>query len=93
MGIRGVGRTSREGGCTLINCAEAVRQLWQYLDETLKPEAREKVGEHLAFCRNCCGEVEFARILQDFLRSSAVAEDLPADVRARLHSFVTELER
>lgn len=77
----------------MIDCAEAVRQLWRYLDETLEPEPREKVGEHLAFCRECCGEVEFARILQDFLRSSAVADELPPDVRARLNSFVTGLER
>ena len=76
----------------MITCDEAVRQLWQYLDETLEPEAREKVGEHLAFCRECCGEVEFAHILQDFLRDSGDAEELPADVRARLERFVTELK-
>ncbi len=76
----------------MITCADAVRQLWQYLDETLEPEAREKVGEHLAFCRQCCGELEFAKILQNFLRESGSAEQLPAEVRARLERFVAELK-
>jgi mycothiol system anti-sigma-R factor len=76
----------------LITCADAVRQLWQYLDETLEPDAREKVGEHLAFCRQCCGELEFAHLLQDFLRDKAGAEELPAEVRNRLERFVAELQ-
>jgi anti-sigma factor (TIGR02949 family) len=75
----------------LITCAEAVKELWQYLDQTLEPEAREKVGEHLAFCRQCCGELEFAGILQDFLRNSGDVEELPAEVRVRLERFVAEL--
>ncbi|HEX9362540.1 MAG TPA: zf-HC2 domain-containing protein [Candidatus Dormibacteraeota bacterium] len=75
----------------MITCAEAVKELWQYLDQTLEPEAREKVGEHLVFCRQCCGELEFARILQDFLRNSGDVEELPAEVRARLERFVAEL--
>ncbi len=75
----------------MITCAEAVQQLWQYLDETLEPGARDRVGEHLAFCRQCCGELEFAHTLQDFLRESGSAEELPADVRARLERFVAEL--
>jgi mycothiol system anti-sigma-R factor len=77
----------------LITCAEAVQQLWQYLDQTLEPDAREKVGEHLAFCRQCCGELEFANLLQDFLRDSGNAEELPPDVRTRLERFVADLKQ
>jgi len=76
----------------MITCAEVRRQLWQYLDQTLEPEARDKVGEHLAVCRLCRGELEFAGILQDVLRASGDAEELPAEVRHRLEQFVAELE-
>lgn len=53
----------------MITCAEAVRQLWAYLDRELSGEDRAQVEEHLAFCRTCCGEVEFAQELQRFLAS------------------------
>jgi anti-sigma factor (TIGR02949 family) len=73
-----------------IPCSEAVRRLWEYLDSTLSTEHREKVDEHLAFCRRCCGELEFAKELQAFLASQA-AEDIPPDVRGRLERFMHEL--
>jgi mycothiol system anti-sigma-R factor len=67
----------------MITCAEAVEQLWAYLDGALTSEDKAALEEHLAFCRTCCGEVEFAKELRGFLARSA-AEELPEDVRARL---------
>ena len=67
----------------MISCAEAVEQLWAYLDDSLSEEDKARLEEHLAFCRVCCGEVEFAQELRGFLARSA-AEELPDDVRARL---------
>jgi anti-sigma factor RsiW len=74
----------------VIPCSEAVRQLWRYLDDALSPEDQAKVDGHLAFCRQCCGELEFARELQAFLASHEV-EEIPAHVRGRLERFVREL--
>ena len=51
----------------MITCAEAVRQLWDYLDGVVDDSRRELVEEHLAFCRRCCGELEFAGELRAFL--------------------------
>ena len=42
----------------VIPCSEAVRQLWDYLDQAVSPEEQEKVEQHLSFCRSCCGELE-----------------------------------
>jgi anti-sigma factor (TIGR02949 family) len=75
----------------MISCAEAVKQLWEYLDGTLDEGEREAIDEHLSFCRRCCGEAEFAQELRRFLRSSADVE-LPDDVRARLAATLDELE-
>ena len=75
----------------LIPCSEAVRKLWDYLDNAVSPEDQEKVERHLSFCRSCCGELEFAKELRAFLASGG-AEELPVDVRARLERFVGELE-
>jgi anti-sigma factor (TIGR02949 family) len=75
----------------VIGCAEAVRNLWEYLDDEVAEVDRERVEEHLAFCRRCCGEVEFAEALRDLLRSAA-RPSLPADVEARLVGFLDRVE-
>jgi mycothiol system anti-sigma-R factor len=76
----------------MISCAEAVSQLWAYLDGLVDESQREAIEEHLAFCRRCCGEVEFAGELRAFLAAQAV-EELPEDVRARLSSTLDGLEQ
>ncbi len=80
--------TERQG---LIPCSEAVKRLWDYLDDALSAEDYAKVEQHLAFCRKCCGELEFARELSEFLRSQDV-EEIPAAVRERLQWFLDALE-
>ena len=76
----------------MITCAEAVKQLWDYLDGVVEDVQRELVEEHLAFCRRCCGELEFAEELRSFLASHA-PDELPPDVRARLTATLDELGR
>lgn len=74
----------------LMPCSEAVERLWEYLDRALTPEDRERLERHLAFCRRCCGELEFAQELRAFL-ATAATEEIPPDVRERLQGFVREL--
>jgi mycothiol system anti-sigma-R factor len=74
----------------VIPCAEAVKQLWDYLDGLVEESQRELVEEHLAFCRRCCGELEFAEELRGFLASHA-DDNLPPDVRARLAATLDKL--
>jgi len=76
----------------MISCAEAVRQLWEYLDGTVDESERDAIEEHLSFCRRCCGELEFAEELRRFL-ATHTEEELPADVRARLLGTLDGLER
>jgi mycothiol system anti-sigma-R factor len=75
----------------MISCAEAVRQLWDYLDGALPDEDRQAIEEHLSFCRRCCGEVEFAEELRGSL-ARETAERIPDDVRKRLLTTLDELE-
>jgi mycothiol system anti-sigma-R factor len=75
----------------MITCAEAVKQLWEYLDGELPPESRAAVEEHLSFCRQCCGEAEFATELRAFLAREA-AEEIPDDVRTRLLATLDDLQ-
>jgi mycothiol system anti-sigma-R factor len=73
-----------------ITCSEAVKRLWELLDQALSPEDQAKVEGHLAFCRTCCGELEFAKELRTFLRSQG-SEEIPPEVKANLERFVEEL--
>jgi mycothiol system anti-sigma-R factor len=75
----------------MISCAEAVKQLWEYLDGTLADGDRAVIEEHLSLCRRCCGEVEFAEELRMFLARDA-AEEIPDEVRTRLLATLNELE-
>ena len=75
----------------MITCAEAVRQLWQYLDGVVEESDREAIEEHLSFCRRCCGELDFAEELRRLL-AQADEPDLPTDVKARLLATLSELE-
>ena len=74
----------------MITCSEAVNLLWHYLDNALSPEDYQTVESHLAFCRRCCGELEFAKELRQFLGSSA-GEELPPDVQLRLERYLENL--
>lgn len=77
-------------GERLIPCSQAVRELWDYVDNALSPQEQAKVEQHLAFCRRCCGELEFAKELQGFLGSEG-SEEIPQHVRERLERFVEDL--
>jgi anti-sigma factor (TIGR02949 family) len=74
----------------VIACSEAVRQLWEYLDQAVSPEEQEKIERHLSFCRRCCGELEFAKELRGLLGTRG-AEELPPHVKARLERFLADL--
>jgi anti-sigma factor (TIGR02949 family) len=75
----------------MISCAEATRRLWEYLDATVDEPTREAIEEHLARCRRCCGELEFAKELRGFLATSP-RDDVPEDVLGRLNQTLEELE-
>jgi mycothiol system anti-sigma-R factor len=74
----------------MIDCHEAMRQLWEYLDNTVDAADRTLLQEHLARCRRCCGELEFAVELRRLLADSC-SQDLPDDVRQRLNETLEDL--
>ncbi len=75
----------------MLSCAEAVGRLWEYLDGTLDRADTDLVEEHLARCRRCCGELEFAHELRRLLASG---RDLPVpeESRQRLEDVLQHLE-
>jgi anti-sigma factor (TIGR02949 family) len=78
----------------MISCSEAMRRLWEYLDDMVDGGDRSLIEEHLARCRRCCGELEFAQELRRFLAEAARRgqDDVPDDVLRRLAHTLEELE-
>lgn len=56
MGSTGDGISDMGRG---VDCNEAVRQLYDYLDGELTDERRHEITDHLDYCRPCSGAAEF----------------------------------
>lgn len=75
----------------MISCEEAVRRLWEHLDLPTTPEQRALLDGHLALCRRCCGEAEFAVELRGVLQRLP-AEELPPGAARRFEELISRLE-
>lgn len=66
----------------MIDCREAVRRMWAYLDHALEPGPLEEFETHLEVCQRCCGELEFSRHLKERVTATG-SERLPDPLRQR----------
>ena len=71
----------------MIDCSEAVRRMWAYLDHALERSPTEELETHLAACQRCCGELEFSRHLKGKVAVTR-SETLPDPLRLRLESLL-----
>ena len=67
----------------MIDCTEAVRRMWGYLDHALERGPSEEFETHLDACQRCCGELEFSRHLKEMAASTG-SETLPDSLRRRI---------
>jgi anti-sigma factor (TIGR02949 family) len=74
-----------------LACADAVRRLWDFIDDDLEAPDQVALEAHLALCLRCCGELAFARELRHLLRTKS-AEDVPDAVQERLERVIDDLD-
>ena len=67
----------------MIDCPEAVRRMWAYLDHALERGPVEEFETHLEACQRCCGELEFSRHLKEKVAATG-SEALPDPVRRQI---------
>lgn len=67
----------------MIDCREAVRRMWAYIDHALEPGPTEEIESHLEACQRCCGELEFSRHLKEVVAASGSAR-LPDPLRRKI---------
>lgn len=73
-----------------IDCEQALRRLFDFLDHELADDERDAVERHLQTCRSCFSRADFERRLKDKLRELRDAE--PAQtaserIKALVRSF------
>jgi anti-sigma factor (TIGR02949 family) len=73
-----------------IDCRQAMRQLWDYLDGELTPARMDAVREHLHVCAMCYPHYEFEKQMLEALSAAQQDEPAPGDVRARVMSKLRE---
>jgi anti-sigma factor (TIGR02949 family) len=73
----------------MIDCREAVRRMWAYLEHELASRPASEFEAHLETCQRCCGELEFSRYLREMVAEQA-APPMPSGLRSRIESLVTD---
>jgi len=68
----------------MIDCPEAVRRMWSYLEQALAAEPLAEFEAHLDTCTRCCGELEFSRHLRELVATPEATTAIPPDVRSRI---------
>jgi mycothiol system anti-sigma-R factor len=88
-----VGATGNEFvgmGCGM-NCDEAVRELYDYLDGELTDDRRQEIAEHLDYCSPCSGAAEFESELRHVI-ADRCRDRVPDSLRQRVAECI-EAER
>jgi len=70
----------------VIDCREAVRQLWDYLDEELTEDRMAEVRNHLDHCQSCLPHHDFGRRFLDALHAGRRRQLMPDQVRSHVMS-------
>jgi len=72
----------------MIDCREAVRRMWAYLEESLEAKHFQEFETHLDTCQRCCGELEFNQRMRQMVAERETPPPMPADLRSRLEELL-----
>ena len=72
-----------------ISCDEALRLVFEFIDEELRGKSRAELEYHLEMCRHCFDRVEFEKLLKSRLRKLKVVGN-PSALRKRVDSLLEE---
>jgi anti-sigma factor (TIGR02949 family) len=67
----------------VIDCEEALRRLFEYLDAELHGESQREMEQHLERCRNCFSRVEFEKRLKAHI-AEVGREPVPPELEQRI---------
>ena len=78
-------QSASTSSCEKVDCAAALRQLWDYLDGELTPDRMDAVRRHLESCKDCFPHAGFSKALLGELQALRPTERAaPSQVKARV---------
>jgi len=76
----------------MIDCTEAVRRMWAYLEHELDAKPVAEFEFHLETCQRCCGELEFSRHLREVVAEGEGATPVPPELRSRIETLLAKAD-
>jgi anti-sigma factor RsiW len=73
----------------VLNCQHVWAEISNYIDDTVTPELREAVEQHLAHCHHCAAVLDSTRNILVLIADDRTFE-LPIGYSARLHARLQE---
>jgi hypothetical protein len=70
-----------------VTCSEFLKELTDYLDESMDAQTRAELEDHLQWCHNCYVVCNTTKMTIEIYRDSHLYE-LPDDLRGRLRSAI-----
>jgi mycothiol system anti-sigma-R factor len=70
-----------------IDCEEALRRLFDYLDAELHGEPEREMQQHLERCRTCFSRLEFEKRLKAHV-GELRSEPVPAELQERIRKII-----
>ena len=72
----------------MIDCREAVRRMWAYIEHELAANPVAELETHLDACQRCCGELEFSRHLRELVAEQEDTAPMPPELRSRIEALL-----
>ena len=70
-----------------MKCSDFLKELTDYLDDTMDSQTKAELEEHLQWCHNCYVVCNTTKSTIEIYRGSKLYE-LPDDLRSRIHSAI-----
>lgn len=74
----------------IINCEEALKRLFEYIDNELHDHAHGEMDEHMSRCRSCFSRLEFEKHLRQHLQKET-QQKTPDELKCRLKNMISKL--
>ncbi|HEY5602805.1 MAG TPA: zf-HC2 domain-containing protein [Gammaproteobacteria bacterium] len=73
-----------------IDCEEALKRLFDYIDHELHGHRHEEMADHLSKCRSCYSRLEFEKRLQLHLKG-ATEQKAPEELQNKIKMLFRKL--
>lgn len=73
-----------------ITCEEALRQVFEYIDQELDGHKHDEMDQHMSVCRSCFSRLEFEKHLRTHVRSASQEQASDA-LKHRIKGLIKKL--